>query len=385
MAISMTQAEFDAKVASGEISLSAPGPKELFAEIGADVATVAPVGVKSALVPSKPSGEMETNATAAAEITAVPKAEGWEELYAPMPLKIKPQPAPVINKAYQKKMSSFLTDARKIEDPELYSQAMELLSSGARWQDIGTALSTLRYNDKAKVKAKSTWEKQKQQALKIKAEVTRDTKKVSPNIINRWGGFAAASDYLGILMETHDDSEVGVLDSATPVQWAKRQLSTGDVDRRSKRDNAYSGLEASLKTAFGFGANYSNKEQEMMQRYIPTQTDGEEGYKKQIVASLEGIKNELLNSVRAQELGKRESQEFKKILSEIDAKIDKAKSFAEESIQERTAEEKRPSSAPAVPEGFKSSRRVTPAVPTSKLKAIQISNIEELDALLGEL
>ena len=221
-----------------------------------------------------------------------------------------------LGRKYNTQEKSFLrglsTRIGKFENEERINLATQALTSGATLPSLSVFIGGLQREEISE---------RNERALTV------DRKKISQNIVKKWAGLETAGKHLETLMDNYDSSNVGAFDTLSGVQWAKRQFGMGDIEKRSNHDAAISGIESALKDAFGYGATYADNEQELMRKFMPTTSDGEESYKSQIYTSAKNLKKELSSKINMQNLAGYESEDLQSMLGKLDSLITKANHF----------------------------------------------------------
>ncbi|CAA6806817.1 MAG: Unknown protein [uncultured Sulfurovum sp.] len=276
------------------------------------------------------------------------------------PKATEPEALKPLGREYSTQEKSYLrslgTRIGRFEDPERISLATKALSSGATPATLGALIGGLQREEVAE---------KKEQAL------TLDRKKISQNIVKKWAGLETAGKHLESLMDNYDSSNVGAIDSMDSVQWVKRQFGIGDTEKRSNHDAAISGIESSLKDAFGFGANYALNEQALMRKYMPTISDGEESYKNQIYTSAKNLKKELSSKINMQNLAGYESKDLKNMLGKLDSLIVKADGFRGNNKEEKSPKPTKLRSLRQEPKPTSTPNQATTMSREEKIKLLQ--------------
>jgi hypothetical protein len=319
----ITQARLDEMLSSGEVSLTPDAP----------TTDTIPEDLKKEISLPVPGTEEKNTGN---EDVSLPS------LHRPKPEYTMPTPEPM-GRPLDKEERKYLLETRRslkdIANPEYRKKASEITRSGARISDIDGGV--------AYWKALDTWEQdnadldrnmakemrkedllRKRSELRLEQKQTRDRSKLSQTIGEKWADLGDAVNHLDKLIDNYHPDNVGVFDAQSPVRWVKRQFGSGEGGTIEPHENSMTGLETALKKAFGFGANYSDKEQEMMRRYMPSDTDGEESYKRQVSASARAIKRLLQAKIETQGLSGYETGELKKMLDNMDRVIERADQFA---------------------------------------------------------
>ena len=323
------------------------------------------------------------------------KKEPWEQYYQPRkerPLDISFSPAPVINKAYKKKMEKILTEAKKINDPDLQAKALEAIQSGARWTDIYKAVALLKYNDRvrtyneqAKQKAMEMFAK-RDNKLKGSISLTRDRRKIQEKTAALAGAFATSADAIEYLADNYDSHNVGWFDHA--IHSIAKPLNLAD-EKTEAFYQMHDSLLPDFKTLKHMGANFTESEQKMLRNIMPDPSTGDNLYLPNLLGFTVRLRNEIKNKLNSIDDANYDVGKLKKVVDRYDNIIAKLKTKVPKEIADSYKIDTTPISTqkqPQAPQGFVSqAKRANTQNPSpNTAKVISKDNLHELDALLGE-
>lgn len=380
----ITQAELDAMLDSGEVSLMPPVEEK---------SVVSPTEVpKKKIFPLTPEEKDTNNNTIVQETKEKTDTYSLPSFNLPKPSYDMPEPQPLgrpLSKEENKYLLETRRDLKSIKNPEYRRKASEITRSGATIQDIDGAVAywkSMDEYDNTKLQYENDFAKElrkeellsKRNEYKLEQKQTRDRSKISQKIVNDYGDLGVAADHLDALVDNYDSTNVGLVDGA--LLGAKNLLGVGDTTKRKAHQAALAGLETSLKKAANFGANYSQYEQKLMSDMIPTDWTDEDTFKSGVYATARNIKKILQNQIESQGLAGYETGKLKNMLGKMDKVIAKTEQF-----DKGKTEDVEPSTVPKNLRSLKADGNESKApAPTQKIPTA-LSREEKLKLLRGEL
>jgi len=274
----VTQAQLDAMIASGEVSLTPPAVNDETTPAPATPAGTPPAvaPIETAPLETAPQ-EKETDAEEGLGYTPVKERE--YTLPTPRPSRI-----PVNSKRYYAETKRITKLADKITDPEFANKAIDILGSGADYRDINKAVKILAEQDRARKANLAREEKRKIAALKREAQVnmtqTRDRKKTKETYAQSAGAYGNMGTLLQRLTDNYQDDFVGWLDASYNDTATVAPLPQEKGAGTYKQD--FDAIFLLSKDANNMGANFTKGEQSMLRATMPDMSEKEDVYKKKL-------------------------------------------------------------------------------------------------------
>ena len=390
----ITQAQLDAMIASGEVSLTPPAP-------ASNEAVPAPI-TPNVPMPAVVGTEVAPTEAKANEVEGLGYTPVKEREYAmPNP---RPSRIPLNSKRYYAETKRITKLADKITDPEFANKAIDVLGSGADFRDIDKAVRILAQKDRVRKANLIKEEKRRINALKreekavqinMKAEI--DRKKAKQKYAVQVGEFSSSLDNLDYLVDEFSDDYVGYGD--TVAHNTGRVFNISDP-KQSQYKKRFGTLLPNFKELENMGASFTASEQTMLKNIMPEIDSGDTLYRADLVNFVEVLRNKVAGKLNALEDGDYRTGELRKIIGRYDRTLARAKAkFGEDFSENNDLDEQgsmkyaqNEESRGTVPQGFVRDGEQGQAAktveqntvkPSSKSVKFDGSNVADLDALLG--
>jgi len=279
----VTQAQLDAMIASGEVSLTPPAP-------ASDEAVSTPI-TPNVPMPAVVGTEVAPTEAKADDVEGLGYTPVKEREYTmPTP---RPSRIPLNSKRYYTEMKRITKLADKIIDPEFANKAIDILGSGADYRDINKAVKILAQKDRVRKANLARQEK----ALKVNMTQTRDRKKTKEKYAQSAGAYGNMGTILQRLTDNYQDDFVGWFDAAYNDTATVAPLPQEKGAGTYKQD--FDAIFLLSKDANNMGANFTKSEQAMLRATMPNMSEKEDVYKKKLanyIRTLRDITEEKLQA-----------------------------------------------------------------------------------------
>ena len=311
----VTQKQFDAMVASGEISLTPPTStptatsneevkkKGIFPLAAEETPDVLPVG-SAAVLPVEEEEQM-------GQVVYTPVKKRNYALPTPRPSSIA-----LGSKRYLAETKRITKIADKISDPDLAARAIDVLGSGADYRDIDKAVKIFAYEDniaKANAKRKALAEKV---AAKKAYSLSMDREKTKEEYAQKAAAYKNMGTILGRLTDNYKDDYVGWYDAPY-----NDKATVAPIPQEKGADTYKQDFESIFllgKDANNMGANFTTSEQATLRATMPDLREKEDVYKKKLANYIRTMRDTIKSKLEASQAAKYKIGELENVVSSLD-------------------------------------------------------------------
>ena len=290
----ITQAQLDAMIASGEVSLTPPVTPSFEKKEKKGIFPLTPETPTSSrdVMPMGGMGVLPQETKAEERLNDVPIKERSYILPSPRPSRI-----PLESKRYLAELKRITKISDKIDDPELAARAIDVLGSGADYRDIDKAVRVFAYKDrvaKANAKRKALAEAA---ARKRANSFSIDKKKTKEKYAQSAAAYRNMGTLLSRLVDNYQDDYVGWFDApyndAATVAPIPQEKGAGTY----KQD--YDAIFLLSKDANNMGANFTKSEQAMLRATMPALNEKEDVYKRKTANYIRTMRDIVASKLKA--------------------------------------------------------------------------------------